>query len=267
MQSEWKGEGMKKVTLLAAMLAMVMVAAAPALAQSSAVGGSVQVQYQNSPQEINQSANVTQSNTGGGTGAGIAQSVGIDQSASNISAQAGGNIGTTSGSGSGGSSGSASSSGSGATAVGGDVQIQEQYCPQVITQAANADQANTGGGTGAGIAQDLGISQSAVNACLQAGGDINVGGGETVVVEESDPGVHKDHKDHDAHKAHKDDAAHPTSEGASETASAETASAESGGVASAVYAALPDTGGLPLIALGAGVLLVGGGLVARRMFS
>lgn len=70
-----------------------------------------------------------------------------------------------------------------ADAQGGDVQIQNQYCPQVVNQYANAVQNNSGGGIAAGIAQNLDISQSAVNACIQAGGDININengdGGDT----------------------------------------------------------------------------------------
>jgi hypothetical protein len=144
-----------------------------------------------------------------------------------------------------------------ATATGGDVQIQYQECPQIITQYAAADQANTGGGTGAGIAQDLGISQEALNACLQAGNDINLGGGETVVVEEFDPGVHPEHVDHE-HADHADDHEAAASESEGSESEGSEAAAASGGV-------LPDTGGASLIALGAGALLVGGGLLARRI--
>lgn len=77
-----------------------------------------------------------------------------------------------------------------ADAQGGDVQIQNQYCPQIINQYANADQSNTGGGIAAAIAQDLGINQSAVNACIQAGGDINIGGAtpDTTTSQTTTPG-------------------------------------------------------------------------------
>lgn len=64
-----------------------------------------------------------------------------------------------------------------ASAQAGSVQVQIQYCPQVVNQYASAVQNNSGGGAAAAIAQDLGINQSAVNACIQAGGDINLGGG------------------------------------------------------------------------------------------
>lgn len=63
-----------------------------------------------------------------------------------------------------------------ATATAGSVNIQYQDCRQIINQYANADQSNTGGDLAAAIAQDLDISQNAVNACIQAGGDINLGG-------------------------------------------------------------------------------------------
>ncbi len=281
---------MKKVMLLAAMLAMVMVAAAPALAQSAAVGGGVQTQNQYSPQAIDQSATATQSNTGGGTGAAVSQNLGIDQSAANVSAQAGDDIGV---SGSGGSGGGyyddddngVAATGNGATAVGGDVQLQSQFCPQVIDQAANADQSNTGGGIGAGIAQNLGISQEAVNACLQAGGDINLGGGDNGGDDNGDVKDDNGNVSHDDGNVSHDNGdsgtvastSGGTSSGAASSGSAPSGAASSGGapsgdsgssggVASAVLGSLPDTGGFSLIALGAGILLVGGGLVARKMF-
>lgn len=64
-----------------------------------------------------------------------------------------------------------------ASAQAGGVQVQIQYCPQVVNQYAAAVQNNSGGGIAAAIAQDLDISQNAVNACIQAGGDINFGDG------------------------------------------------------------------------------------------
>jgi methionine-rich copper-binding protein CopC len=78
--------------LVAAMLAMMMVAASPAMAHSVAVGGDVQAQFQNSPQTITQTATATQTNSGGGTGAAVAQNLSISQSASNVSLQAGDDI-------------------------------------------------------------------------------------------------------------------------------------------------------------------------------
>lgn len=54
-----------------------------------------------------------------------------------------------------------------ANAQGGNVAVQLQYCPQVVQQYAGANQSNTGGGVAAAIAQNLGITQNAVNTCLQ----------------------------------------------------------------------------------------------------
>ena len=124
-----------------------------------------------------------------------------------------------------------------ATAVGGSVQYVD--CDQI--QAAATGQYNVANDQDlAGIAQELGVSQNQVLACLDsiaAGEDVNIGGGGATVT------VHAD------------------------TASA-TASASAGGGGSASAAAggeLPDTGGASLFALGAGALLVAGGLLARRI--
>ena len=116
-----------------------------------------------------------------------------------------------------------------ATAVGGDVQYVD--CDQI--QAAATGQYNVGNQQDlAGIAQDLGVSQNQVSACygsIAAGGDVGDG-----------------------------------TAAAKHTATA-TATAGGGGSASAAAGGeLPDTGGASLFALGAGALLVAGGLLARR---
>ena len=118
-----------------------------------------------------------------------------------------------------------------ATAVGGSVQYVD--CDQI--QAAVTGQYNVGNQQDlAGIAQDLGVSQNQVSACLESvavGGDVNVDGGGTAAAK---------------HTA--------------------TATAGGGGSASAAAGGeLPDTGGASLLALGAGALLVAGGLLARRI--
>jgi LPXTG-motif cell wall-anchored protein len=83
------------------------------------------------------------------------------------------------------------------------------------------------------IAQELGVSQNQVLACFQslaAGRDVNIG--------------------------------------ASASAATATATATASAAASASASALPSTGGVSVpgaIALGAGVLLVAGGLLARRI--
>jgi hypothetical protein len=136
-----------------------------------------------------------------------------------------------------------------ANAVGGSVEYAD--CDQVQA-AANTQYANDTGNLAA-IAADQGITQEQVLACLesQAAGDVTVNvnsataGGGTVV------------------------ASAPGGTAAAGTAGAGgTAAAGGGGTAAAASAAggaLPDTGGASLFALGAGALLVAGGLLARRI--
>jgi hypothetical protein len=131
-----------------------------------------------------------------------------------------------------------------ANAVGGSVQYVD--CDQI--QAAATGQYNVGNQQDlAGIAQDLGVSQNQVSACLQsvaAGRDVNIGGGSA-----------------------------SASVGVTATATAGGGSAPAGGgggggggsASAAAGGALPSTGGASLLALGAGALLVGGGLLARRI--
>ena len=124
------------------------------------------------------------------------------------------------------------------SAVGGDVAILQYSCDQI--QAAVNTQYQQGEGTGAvaGAAQSLGIDQQQVLACFGTAAalqdstiNVNVGGG-----------------------------------GGGHTATASAGGGGGGGSASAAAGgALPDTGGASLIALGAGALLVAGGLLARRI--
>ena len=114
-----------------------------------------------------------------------------------------------------------------ATAVGGSVQYVD--CDQI--QAAATGQYNVANDQDlAALAQELGVSQNQVLACygsIAAGDDVNIG-----------------------------------------TASATASAGGGGGGGSASAAAggtLPDTGGASLFALGAGALLVAGGLLARRI--
>ncbi|HEU4321586.1 MAG TPA: hypothetical protein VFS21_00420 [Roseiflexaceae bacterium] len=134
-----------------------------------------------------------------------------------------------------------------AQAVGGDVDVQYVDCSQV--QAAAAAQGQYGDataddlGSAAAIAQELGISQEQVNACL--GG---VAAGEDIIV--GDDGTA---------------AATAGATAAAGAAAGGTAAAAGGTAAAGGAAALPETGGASLIALGAGALLVAGGLLARRI--
>jgi hypothetical protein len=127
-----------------------------------------------------------------------------------------------------------------ANAVGGSVQYVD--CDQI--QAAATGQYNVGNQQDlAGIAQNLGVDENQVLACLgsgAAGRDFNVNtasaSAATVTATATAGGV-----------------------GTSGSASAgSSASAAAGG-------ALPSTGGASLLALGAGGLLVAGGLLARRI--
>ena len=120
------------------------------------------------------------------------------------------------------------------TAAGGDVAVLQYSCDQI--QAAVNTQYQQGEGTGAvaGAAQSLGVDQQQVLACFGTAlalqdSTVNVGAGGG-------------------------------------TATATAGGGGGGGSASAAAGgALPDTGGASLIALGAGALLVAGGLLARRI--
>ena len=126
-----------------------------------------------------------------------------------------------------------------ANAVGGSVQYVD--CDQI--QAAATGQYNVDNEQElAGIAQELGVSQNQVLACFQsiaAGNDVNI---NTAT------------------------AAAATQYATATAAATATASAGGGSASAAAGGALPSTGGASLLALGAGVLLVVGGLLARRIF-
>jgi hypothetical protein len=128
-----------------------------------------------------------------------------------------------------------------ANAVGGSVQYVD--CDQI--QAAATGQYNVGNQQDlAGIAQDLGVDENQVLACLgsgAAGRDFNVNTASA-------------------------SAATVTATATAGGGSAPAGGGGGGGSASAAAGgALPSTGGASLLALGAGALLVGGGLLARRI--
>ena len=117
------------------------------------------------------------------------------------------------------------------TAVGGDVAVLQYSCDQIQAAVNTQYQAGEGTGAVAGAAQSLGIDQQQVLACF---GTAAAAQDSTIIVGDDD-----------------DDG---------------TVTAGNGGDATAaVGGALPDTGGASLIALGAGALLVAGGLLARRI--
>ena len=132
-----------------------------------------------------------------------------------------------------------------ATAVGGSVQYVD--CDQI--QAAATGQYNVGNDQDlAGIAQELGVDQNQVSACLGSvavGGDVNVDGGGTAAAKHTATAT--------ATASAGGDGGGTAAAGQYNAAAAEAAGGE-----------LPDTGGASLIALGAGALLVAGGLLARR---
>src|SRR5215208_547209 len=128
-----------------------------------------------------------------------------------------------------------------ATAVGGSVQYVD--CDQI--QAAATGQYNTDNAQDlAAIAQELGVDQNQVLACFRsiaAGRDVNINASASA-------------------------SAMTVTAKATSTASASAGGGGGGGSASAAAGgALPSTGGASLLALGAGVLLVAGGLLARRI--
>jgi len=120
------------------------------------------------------------------------------------------------------------------SAVAGSVQYVD--CDE-IQAAVGQYQYATDADDFSAIAQELGVSQNQVLACFQsvaAGRDINVN----------------------------------TASAASAATSTATSTASASAGASASASALPSTGGVSIpsaIALGAGVLLVAGGLLARKL--
>src|SRR5215203_1116779 len=130
-----------------------------------------------------------------------------------------------------------------ASAVGGSVQYVD--CDQI--QAAATGQYNTDNEQMlAGVAQELGVSQNQVLACLDS-----IAAGEDVNINTA------------AGTAHAKGTATATAGGGG--GGGGSASAAAGSASAAAGGALPSTGGASLIALGAGALLVAGGLLARRI--
>jgi hypothetical protein len=127
-----------------------------------------------------------------------------------------------------------------ATAVGGSVQYVD--CDQIQAAATGQYNANNQQDL-AGIAQELGVDQNQVLACfrsLAAGRDVNINTASASAMTVT----------------------------AKATSTAKAGGGGGGGSASAASAAggaLPSTGGASLLALGAGALLVAGGLLARRI--
>jgi hypothetical protein len=134
-----------------------------------------------------------------------------------------------------------------ATAVGGSVQYVD--CDQI--QAAATGQYNTNNAQDlAGIAQELGVDENQVLACLDS-----IAAGRDVNINTASPST---------------STATTTAKGGGGGKGTATATAGGGGggggtASAAAGGALPPTGGASLLALGAGGLLVAGGLLARRI--
>ena len=122
------------------------------------------------------------------------------------------------------------------TATGGDTTILQYSCDQIQAAVNTQYQAGEGTGAVAGAAQSLGIDQQQVLACF----------GTAAALQDSTINVNVD------------GTATATAGGGGGGGGGGSASAAAGG-------ALPSTGGASLIALGAGALLVAGGLLARRI--
>ena len=128
--------------------------------------------------------------------------------------------------------------------VAGDDNTSAQYvdCSQVQA-AANVQYGDQNAAANdeavAAAASELGITQNQANACFGEISDLNQGGddaGDIVV-----------------------------GSVAADSGSASASAAGSASAAASAPAELPETGGASLLALGAGALLVAGGLVARRI--
>jgi hypothetical protein len=129
-----------------------------------------------------------------------------------------------------------------ATAVGGSVQYVD--CDQIQAAATGQYNVENDQEALAALAQELGVDQNQVLACfgsLAAGRDVNINTASASAMTVT----------------------------AKATSTAKAGGGGGGGSASAASAAggaLPSTGGASLLALGAGALLVAGGLLARRIF-
>ena len=139
------------------------------------------------------------------------------------------------------------------TAAGGDVAVLQYSCDQIQAAVNTQYQNGEGAGAVAGAAQSLGVDQQQVLACF----------GTAAALQDSTVNVNMD----DGTAKAKKGTAHAKKMGTS-TSTAGGGGGGGGGGGSASAAAggsLPSTGGASLIALGAGALLVAGGLLARRI--
>lgn len=126
------------------------------------------------------------------------------------------------------------------TAVGGDTAILQYSCDQIQAAVNTQYQAGEGVGAVAGAAQALHIDQQQVLACFGT-----AAAAQDVVVNVNTASAGGD--------------------GGGTTTATAGGGGGGGSASAAAGGALPSTGGASLIALGAGALLVAGGLLARRI--
>ena len=126
------------------------------------------------------------------------------------------------------------------TAVGGDVAVLQYSCDQIQAAVNTQYQAGEGTGAVAGAAQSLGIDQQQVLACFGTAAALQ----DSTIIVDDGTAVAKKH---------------------TATSTAKGGGGGGGSASAAAGGALPETGGASLIALGAGALLVAGGLLARRI--
>ena len=141
------------------------------------------------------------------------------------------------------------------TAAGGDATVLQYSCNQIQAAVNTQYQQGEGSGAVAGAAQSLGIDQQQVLACFGTAAALQ----DSVITVDGDDGTA--HAKKGTAKAAKKGTAHAKKG----TVTAKAGGGGGGSAAAGAGGALPETGGAPLIALGAGALLVGGGLLARRI--
>ena len=140
--------------------------------------------------------------------------------------------------------------------------VVDQYCPVNVTSGDFDNDGDVDAADQAEIAQEFGISQEVAAQCI-----IQIAGGDITLPLPADDGDDTASEDHDyaAENGADDDADGYTDEGdGSEEEAAAAAAAEASDDDDGA-AELPDTGGASLLTLGAGALLVAGGLLARRI--
>jgi len=157
----------------------------------------------------------------------------------------------------------------GDTTEGDDVQYNA-VCQNILgsfgditqTQSGDADAvAVDDSAAAAEVAQEQGVTIAQVNQCLN---DFDEDGDGTISVDEEVVVSGGGDDDEGSASASSSSSASSSASASSSSSASSSASASSSSSASA-SAVLPETGGASLLALGAGALLVAGGLLARRI--